>query len=83
MSINNRILTESPTPEIQLNHLYPRKTPEVMIGHWETGKKYLVMKGKEKEAFIIDELGEFVWNLCNGENSVRTIDCFVANNIRL
>ncbi len=44
------------------------------MGHWETGKKYLLKKEREQETFIIDELGTFVWNLCTGENSVRKIE---------
>lgn len=44
------------------------------MGHWETGKMYLLKKESKKETFIIDELGTFVWNLCTGQNSVRKIE---------
>ena len=64
----------SPSDDILLNHLYPLHVPEVIVGYWEPGKKYLIDIHRQKKVFIIDEIGEFIWSLCDGEHSVREME---------
>jgi len=57
-----------------LNHLFAIKVPKIIIGYWEPGKNYLLDQSQEKKVFIIDEIGQFVWKLCDGSHSVRKIE---------
>ena len=48
--------------------------PEISIGYWEPSKKYLITNTQEKKVLVIDEIGQFVWKLCDGAHSVRKIE---------
>ncbi len=63
-----------PSDSVQLNHLFPEKLPDVFLGYWEPGKKYIIDHKREKKVIVIDEIGQFVWDLCDGSHSVRVIE---------
>ncbi len=63
-----------PSDNVQLNHLYPKKLANIIVGYWEPGKKFISDHDREKKVIVIDEIGQFVWNLCDGTHSVRTIE---------
>ncbi|MHA1973906.1 MAG: PqqD family protein [Candidatus Hodarchaeales archaeon] len=69
-----KIPENKPKNNVALNHLFPIRRKEIEEGHWEVGKKYLIDKTKDKQVFIIDEIGQFVWKLCDGNHSVREIE---------
>ncbi|MFW9992439.1 MAG: PqqD family protein [Candidatus Odinarchaeota archaeon] len=66
--------TSIPSDDAQLASLYPEPIAGIKEGYWSPSERYLLNDRKDSKAFIIDELGQFVWNLLDGKHSVRDIE---------